>query len=225
MTRAAVGLLKQLVRYPQQPAACSPCPRPPRWRPSLPRLAVELMKPGSYVTLRNAKIDMFRGSMRLAVNQARGGGALTGLWVLVLRVVGVARQQSDMVPVAVALRVEAGVRVPHAVPHAACLLAPPSSATPAAAHPLVCCAPPSAHPALHCPPPPLLLQWGKMEPASGQSFQPKADYNLSLVEYELIPVRHPGPTPPLPPAGSSCCRCRRRRRRCCCCCCCVLLPL
>ena len=27
------------------------------------------MKPGSWVTLRNAKVDMFRGSMRLAVNQ------------------------------------------------------------------------------------------------------------------------------------------------------------
>lgn len=27
------------------------------------------MKAGNYVTLRNAKIDMFRGSMRLAVNQ------------------------------------------------------------------------------------------------------------------------------------------------------------
>ncbi|EFN55730.1 hypothetical protein CHLNCDRAFT_17642, partial [Chlorella variabilis] len=61
---------------------------------------VELMKPGSYVTLRNAKIDMFRGSMRLAVNQ-----------------------------------------------------------------------------------------WGKMEAASGHSFTPKADFNLSLVEYELVPVR------------------------------------
>lgn len=31
------------------------------------------MKPGSYVTLRNAKIDMFRGSMRLAVNQVGAG--------------------------------------------------------------------------------------------------------------------------------------------------------
>lgn len=30
---------------------------------------VELMVPGSYVTLRNARIDMFRSSMRLAVNQ------------------------------------------------------------------------------------------------------------------------------------------------------------
>lgn len=36
--------------------------------------AVELMKPGSYVTLRNAKVDMFRGSMRLAVNQVGAGG-------------------------------------------------------------------------------------------------------------------------------------------------------
>lgn len=60
---------------------------------------VELMKPGSYVTLRNAKVDMFRGSMRLAVNQ-----------------------------------------------------------------------------------------WGKMEPATGHSFEPKLDNNLSQVEFELIPV-------------------------------------
>jgi hypothetical protein len=29
------------------------------------------MKPGSYVTLRNAKVDMFRSSMRLVVNQVR----------------------------------------------------------------------------------------------------------------------------------------------------------
>lgn len=40
--------------------------------------AVELMKPGSYITLRNAKVDMFRGSMRLAVNQV--GAA--GMWAL-----------------------------------------------------------------------------------------------------------------------------------------------
>lgn len=42
-----------------------------------------------------------------------------------------------------------------------------------------------------CPPPPRLpcrLQWGKMEPASGASFKPKTDHNLSLVEYELVPV-------------------------------------
>ena len=31
--------------------------------------AVDLATPGSYITLRNARIDMFRGSMRLAVNQ------------------------------------------------------------------------------------------------------------------------------------------------------------
>ncbi|MED6146821.1 hypothetical protein PIB30_038222 [Stylosanthes scabra] len=30
---------------------------------------VELMKPGSTLTLRNAKIDMFKGSMRLAVDK------------------------------------------------------------------------------------------------------------------------------------------------------------
>ncbi|PRW33839.1 Nucleic acid- OB-fold [Chlorella sorokiniana] len=63
---------------------------------------VELMKPGTYVTLRNAKVDMFRGSMRLAVNQ-----------------------------------------------------------------------------------------WGKIEPASGHNFEPKLDNNLSLVEFELIPVPQP----------------------------------
>lgn len=31
--------------------------------------AVELAKVGSYLILRNARIDMFKGSMRLAVNQ------------------------------------------------------------------------------------------------------------------------------------------------------------
>ena len=31
--------------------------------------AVDLAKPGQYVTLHNAKVDMFRGSMRLVVNQ------------------------------------------------------------------------------------------------------------------------------------------------------------
>lgn len=31
--------------------------------------AVELMKPGNTVILRNAKIDMFKGSMRLAVDK------------------------------------------------------------------------------------------------------------------------------------------------------------
>ena len=31
--------------------------------------AVDVMKAGSYVTLRNAKVDMFRGSMRLVVDQ------------------------------------------------------------------------------------------------------------------------------------------------------------
>ena len=36
---------------------------------SAPPFAVELMKPGNWVTLRNAKVDMFRGSMRLVVNQ------------------------------------------------------------------------------------------------------------------------------------------------------------
>ena len=32
-------------------------------------LAVEMMKPGNTVVLRNAKIDMFKGSMRLAVDK------------------------------------------------------------------------------------------------------------------------------------------------------------
>ncbi|KAL4430586.1 hypothetical protein ABPG77_005826 [Micractinium sp. CCAP 211/92] len=72
---------------------------------------VDLAKPGSYLTLRNAKIDMFRGSMRLAVNQ-----------------------------------------------------------------------------------------WGKVEPASGHSFQPKADFNLSLVEYELVPVPQEVAAPAAAPA-------------------------
>ena len=31
--------------------------------------SVDLAMPGSYIVLRNARIDMFRGSMRLAVNQ------------------------------------------------------------------------------------------------------------------------------------------------------------
>lgn len=31
--------------------------------------AVDIMKPGNTVTLRNAKIDMFKGSMRLAVDK------------------------------------------------------------------------------------------------------------------------------------------------------------
>lgn len=31
--------------------------------------AVDLMKPGTTVILRNAKIDMFKGSMRLAVDK------------------------------------------------------------------------------------------------------------------------------------------------------------
>jgi replication factor A1 len=32
-------------------------------------VAVDLAQPGKYITLRNAKIDMYRGSMRLAVDQ------------------------------------------------------------------------------------------------------------------------------------------------------------
>lgn len=35
----------------------------------LSSFAVELMKEGATVTLRNAKIDMFKGSMRLAVDK------------------------------------------------------------------------------------------------------------------------------------------------------------
>lgn len=31
--------------------------------------AVDLAKPGEYLVFRNARIDMFRGSMRLAVNE------------------------------------------------------------------------------------------------------------------------------------------------------------
>lgn len=64
---------------------------------------VDLAQEGAYLTLRNAKIDMYRGSMRLAVDQ-----------------------------------------------------------------------------------------WGKVEALEGSSFQPKADNNLSLIEYELvtIPAEH-----------------------------------
>lgn len=47
--------------------------------PPVPAVAVDLAKPGSYLTLRNAKIDMFRGSMRLAVNQV-GAARLTGVF-------------------------------------------------------------------------------------------------------------------------------------------------
>ena len=35
----------------------------------LNHFAVEVMKPGTTVILRNAKIDMFKGSMRLAVDK------------------------------------------------------------------------------------------------------------------------------------------------------------
>jgi replication factor A1 len=31
--------------------------------------AVDVVEKGQYITLRNAKIDMYKGSMRLAVNQ------------------------------------------------------------------------------------------------------------------------------------------------------------
>lgn len=34
-----------------------------------PMHAVDMMKPGATVILRNAKIDMFKGSMRLAVDK------------------------------------------------------------------------------------------------------------------------------------------------------------
>eukprot|EP00775_Hariotina_reticulata_P003838 gene3838-4095_t len=63
----------------------------------------ELAETGKFITLRNAKIDMFRGSMRLAVDQ-----------------------------------------------------------------------------------------WGKVEAYDGDSFDAKADNNLSLVEYELVPVPNAG---------------------------------
>ncbi|KIY98497.1 Uncharacterized protein MNEG_9465 [Monoraphidium neglectum] len=32
------------------------------------RAAAELVKPGKYLTLRNARVDMYRGTMRLAVD-------------------------------------------------------------------------------------------------------------------------------------------------------------
>ena len=32
-------------------------------------IAGEVLKPGAYVTLRNAKVEMFRGNMRLAVDK------------------------------------------------------------------------------------------------------------------------------------------------------------
>lgn len=51
------------------------------------------------------------------------------------------------------------------------------------------CSPPAAFPNLPACLPACRLQWGKMEAASGHSFTPKADFNLSLVEYELVPVR------------------------------------
>ena len=39
------------------------------YQPALSCCAVEHMEEGLYLTLRNAKIDMYKGSMRLAVNQ------------------------------------------------------------------------------------------------------------------------------------------------------------
>ncbi|KAF9666737.1 hypothetical protein SADUNF_Sadunf16G0259900 [Salix dunnii] len=41
---------------------------PPKGRP-VSHLLLDLMKPGTTVILRNAKIDMFKGSMRLAVDK------------------------------------------------------------------------------------------------------------------------------------------------------------
>ena len=38
-------------------------------QPALSCCAVEHMEEGQFLTLRNAKIDMYKGSMRLAVNQ------------------------------------------------------------------------------------------------------------------------------------------------------------
>jgi hypothetical protein len=33
------------------------------------------------------------------------------------------------------------------------------------------------------------MQRGKVEEASGHKFQPKTDFNMSLIEFELVPVR------------------------------------
>lgn len=104
------------------------------------------MQPGSYVTLRNAKIDMFRGSMRLAVNQVGAAPAapapacvlLTGLQLTGLGLEGT----MPVVPTSLAV----------------------------------------------CHLPALPPQWGKIEAATGQSFKARTDFNLSLVEYELVPV-------------------------------------
>jgi replication factor A1 len=102
------------------------------------------MTPGSYVTLRNAKIDMYRGSMRLAVNQVRAGwGGACG------------RSMQRCPPASTRLLLRGAATRPPPVP-----------------------------------------QWGKMEAASGHSFEPKHDFNLSLVEFELVPV----PQPEKPPA-------------------------
>jgi hypothetical protein len=113
---------------------------------AVPRCAVELVTAGSYVALTNAKIDMFRGSMRLAVGQ--------------------------VIPTA---------RVPLPSVLAAFPWMP-------AALTLVCCQPTAVAV--------LLVQGGKVAAAPGQSFSPKQDFNLSLIEYELVPV----PTPAAPPA-------------------------
>jgi hypothetical protein len=59
------------------------------------------MKPGSYLTLRGAKVDMYRGSMRLAVDGAgkveesdvKGFEAKVGGWREGLRVAGGGRRQ------------------------------------------------------------------------------------------------------------------------------------
>lgn len=50
----------------------------PQLTPRLFVLAVDLAQEGSYITLRNAKIDMYRGSMRLAVDQWGKVEALEG---------------------------------------------------------------------------------------------------------------------------------------------------
>ncbi len=73
----------------------------PSFSPLFTHSAVELMKSGSYLTLTNAKIDMVRGNMRLAVPQNSSG---------------------------------------------------------------------------------------KIEAADGASFEPKIDNNMSLIEYELVPL-------------------------------------
>ena len=122
-------------------------------------LAVDLVKPGTYLTLRNCKVDMFRGSMRLAVEKVSEragwvGGRAGGCPRVWERIEGVWPDGgATMAPALCSRRPDP-------------LVLRSGSA---------CAA--------------LGMQWGKIEKAAGgERFEPKLDNNMSLVEYELVPV-------------------------------------